>query len=487
MIPQPEGKSGLGALSGVGILLLIAAAIYYRDELPTFLQIKEFFIDQMKNNQFFSTAFVLSIGGTILYQIREIPSLIWTRIHRLIYYEVELNSGNELYEYVSLWIFYNRGSQLRNVVAKLKDDESDVETGSDERPLKGEGANTENRKNNYNIKYYQNGDYFRIRWENRILRISTTKKELPNASNFINFYSFQLFIQGYLAKSAINSFLQNTIDFNESLKVKEINPRIYFWDGYDWLRWNSPQSPSKTFDHIFIPINDKNKLINDLNKWIDRKLWYKEHFIPYKRSYCFYGPPGTGKTTMAVAIGKFLNFDSYILNLSGFKEENGLRSAIQKIKANSILIFEDIDSHYIGRKNVGRGNVSFSSFLNILDGALSREEVITIFTTNKYDTLDEALKRAGRIDFALEVGFPQPREIAAYMENFYKEPVSLYITQNDSIPMSLIQEWCIRNDNSPDAVLKLLYNEKAFKNELLPVNIMNDPIEKYFPKKDNDK
>lgn len=470
MIPQPEGKSGLGALSGVWILIIIAVAIYYRDDLPTFLQIKTWVIYQMKNNQFFSTAFALSIGGTILYQLREIPSFIWTRIHRLIYYEVEVNSNNELYEYVSLWIFHNRSSQLRKIVAKLKDGESNESnelTNSDDYPKKASSM-SESSKNNYHIHYYQNGDFFRIRWENRILRISTVRKELTNASNFANFFSFQLFIEGYLAKSAIDSFLQNAIEFNESMKVKEINPRIYFWDGYDWLRWNSPKSPTKTFEHIFIPAADKTLLINDLDLWVSRKVWYRERFIPYKRSYCFHGPPGTGKTTLAVAIGKYLNYDSYILNLSGFREENDLRKAIQRIKANSVLIFEDIDSHYSGRKKIGSGKVSFSSFLNILDGAFSREEVITVFTTNKFESLDMALKRAGRIDFSIEIGYSREKEIIDYIENFYKEPVSLDISLNGNIPMSQIQEWCIRNDNNPHAVLENLHSLNIMKNNVKP-------------------
>ena len=51
-----------------------------------------------------------------------------------------------------------------------------------------------------------------------------------------------------------------------------------------------------------------------------------------------------------------------------------------------------------------RCGVTLSGLLNVLDGFHAPENVLVVMTTNKIETLDQALLRPGRIDYRLYLG-----------------------------------------------------------------------------------
>jgi chaperone BCS1 len=63
--------------------------------------------------------------------------------------------------------------------------------------------------------------------------------------------------------------------------------------------------------------------------------------------------------------------------------------------------------------------VTFSGFLNALDGVASGEERIIFLTTNHIDRLDPALIRPGRVDLAPSVDDAVPEQARALFTNFY--------------------------------------------------------------------
>jgi mitochondrial chaperone BCS1 len=64
--------------------------------------------------------------------------------------------------------------------------------------------------------------------------------------------------------------------------------------------------------------------------------------------------------------------------------------------------------------------VTFSGFLNALDGVASGEERIIFLTTNHIDRLDPALIRPGRVDLAVLVGDADPEQARILFTNFYR-------------------------------------------------------------------
>ena len=59
--------------------------------------------------------------------------------------------------------------------------------------------------------------------------------------------------------------------------------------------------------------------------------------------------------------------------------------------------------------------------LNVLDGLMSSDGILTIMTTNHIEKLDPALIRAGRVDRRFEFPNPSRQQIADFFLSFYPQ------------------------------------------------------------------
>ena len=56
----------------------------------------------------------------------------------------------------------------------------------------------------------------------------------------------------------------------------------------------------------------KRRLIDDLDRFVKRKEWYKKVGRAWKRGYLIQGPPGTGKSALIAAMANHLEFDIFL-------------------------------------------------------------------------------------------------------------------------------------------------------------------------------
>jgi len=98
-----------------------------------------------------------------------------------------------------------------------------------------------------------------------------------------------------------------------------------------------------TFDTLAMDLKLKQSIVDDLNRFVKRKDYYKRIGKAWKRGYLLYGPPGTGKSSLIAAMANHLRFDIYDLELTAVQSNSDLRMLLVGISSRSILVVEDID------------------------------------------------------------------------------------------------------------------------------------------------
>lgn len=148
-------------------------------------------------------------------------------------------------------------------------------------------------------------------------------------------------------------------------------------------------------------------LVDEIKFWASSFEWYEERNIPWKRGIALAGSPGTGKTMFARAIAEELNMPLITFDLASMDNVEFV-SAYSEIAPRRVVLFEDFDNIFHGRKNILNNELSFDIILNILDGVQKKQGILFILTTNHPELLDPALggasekggiaPRPGRID-----------------------------------------------------------------------------------------
>ncbi|KAF7828897.1 Phosphatidylinositol/phosphatidylcholine transfer protein SFH12 [Senna tora] len=174
-----------------------------------------------------------------------------------------------------------------------------------------------------------------------------------------------------------------------------------------------------TFDTLALDPDLKKAIIDDLDRFVRRKDFYRRVGKAWKRGYLLYGPPGTGKSSLVAAMANYLNFNIYDLELTSIRNNSSLRSILLSTTNKSILVIEDIDCSAeikdrqaeVREMNQYRrtppSELTLSGLLNFIDGLWSScgDERIIVFTTNHKDKLDPALLRPGRMDVHINLSY----------------------------------------------------------------------------------
>ncbi|KAD5960830.1 hypothetical protein E3N88_12302 [Mikania micrantha] len=182
--------------------------------------------------------------------------------------------------------------------------------------------------------------------------------------------------------------------------------------------------PAK-FATLAMDTDVKEMVMKDLDRFLQRREYYRKVGKAWKRGYLLYGPPGTGKSSLIAAMANYLNFDIYDLELTDIRSNSELRRMLVATGNRSILVVEDIDCSVelhdradvdalkaMVREKHRRGfhDEHRVGFLNFIDGLWSScgDERIIIFTTNRKEKLDPALLRPGRMDIHVNMSYCTP-------------------------------------------------------------------------------
>lgn len=259
---------------------------------------------------------------------------------------------------------------------------------------------------------------------------------------------------------------------------------LYVYDeGWSQVEAYSP----RLLESVILKPGEKEHMLQDLEKFRASRDRYRRLGVPYHRGYLLYGPPGTGKTSLVSALGAKFGISIYVVNLTEFSDRT-LKTAINDVPENSIILFEDIDCMRAGHRRdepakAGESHpkaedgrekgtsqpplgVTLSGLLNVLDGFFAPENVVFVMTTNHMEMLDPALLRPGRIDYRLYMGEASDRQRVELYRRFFPEATEAEamefaqahgtetMAEFQGVLLALEQEWnCLEAENECSQVV----------------------------------
>lgn len=165
----------------------------------------------------------------------------------------------------------------------------------------------------------------------------------------------------------------------------------------------------------------QDKIINPLLKPNKAELDLKEYGQKFPRAVLFHGPPGCGKTFMAEALAqeaqlplfylKISTSGSEYINKTSKNFEKAFEEAEKKAKQNKtpvILFVDEFDGLVKNRSDRSDSEdlKQVGTLLDLIATARSRN-ILVIAATNKYDIIDNAIKR--RFDEQVYIGMPDTK------------------------------------------------------------------------------
>ncbi|KDP25708.1 hypothetical protein JCGZ_24009 [Jatropha curcas] len=300
-------------------------------------------------------------------------------------------------------------------------------------------------------------------------------------TNIPGINSYRITFDNKYKEKIRNEYLLHVLDTYKKIMKGEKVLKLYTginnydekgWRGMDFLH---PAS----FDTLAMDPELKKSIMDDLDRFLERKEFYQRVGKAWKRGYLLYGPPGTGKSTLIAAMANYLKFDIYDLELPSIPSDAELRNVLLKTTNRSILVVEDIDCNsqvYDRQKIANRQEqlmnpkkhtkeFSLSTLLNCVDGLWSScgEARIIVFTTNHKEVLDPALLRPGRMDMHIHMSYCTSKGFRVLAFNYlgihehklYQE-IDALMERTNVTPASLAEE--LMKSDDPDVALGEVLN-----------------------------
>lgn len=184
----------------------------------------------------------------------------------------------------------------------------------------------------------------------------------------------------------------------------------------------------------FSDVGGQDRAVSEVRDWVELPLVHPELFahvgVPTQVGVILYGPPGTGKTLLAQAVAgecqahlEVVSGPEILSKWVGQSEEN-LRRIFDCARrmAPSVILLDEIDAIAPARdRSVHRHEVTLvSQLLTLMDGLYDRGQVVVIATTNRLESVDPALRRPGRFDYAIQMELPDVTGRKAIFERHLK-------------------------------------------------------------------
>lgn len=227
--------------------------------------------------------------------------------------------------------------------------------------------------------------------------------------------NYTIWFVGEQWRKTRNKFLKK-LDEYKKIKKEEKNEMICYTNG-------NPAIPTvfKPFDKVVF--SDKKKIMKYIDNFINNIPQYYSYGITPKLSIIIHGKPGTGKSTFAKALANYMKIDTVTSVSADYFRSSplepdggryGRRYGVNRY-GRTVYVLDDIDCICKSREEDtsqenAKNTANLLSFLDnpptidfVANDGISYPIAVVVATTNYYDKLDSAVKRAGRFDLTIEM------------------------------------------------------------------------------------
>lgn len=406
------------------------------------LNLQSLLLDLQKTlgaNQVVSGGITLAIMGGLIAYLRHLPKQIFEYIWERIVVTVQVDSRDDAFEWFRAWL------ATQPVRSKMRDLALVTQRNNKS------GFAIDERDNSPRGVLAPIDGTFKVQFEGRTFWFSASREKQQNNSVLIGFHetlTVRTLTTNRDALERLVSAAYKAVHKPEEQRVEILAPR---WDDWRVMQRVPPRDPKSLVyaKNLFEGIH------SDALRFLESEQWYTNMGIPWRRGYLLYGPPGNGKSSLITALAGALKRSVCVLNLaSGTLSDEGLQNLLTDAPEGSMILLEDIDAIFHGRKKDSETKLSFNGLLNALDGVTAQQGRMVFMTTNHIEKLDPALVRPGRCDVHLFVGNASRVQIQKMLERFYPDiPDALTLAQRlpeDSLSMAQIQEFLVRHRDNPE-------------------------------------
>lgn len=366
------------------------------------------FIRQQLENEFLSGGMMLLLMGSVVAIFRRVPRNLYRLLYRRFITYVDVDDSDDAFYWLQTWLAqhpYSKKTRLLTVSTKKSSYtgneivKSSNQSGKQEEEWRPE------------IYFSPSEGVHLLKVSDHWVLITRIRKEQAGGGGGNNSgtngkfwrekFTFQTLVKD-------RAYLRDIIIEAQAVALPKGDHRIsiYTFSYNNWVA--TTHRLPRNIESVVLEEGMMEKVTTEVKRFFMSAEWYQKLGIPYQMGYLFYGDPGSGKSSTAFVLASYFKRDIYLLKVSGISDDN-FRCAMNNIPKHSIVLIEDVDCFFEGRERMVEGGglslepeVSFSGFLNGLDGITGSEGRLLIMTTNHIEKLDTALIRDGRVDHKVE-------------------------------------------------------------------------------------